>query len=79
MNYSHLFPTRYTFELEGLKTAVSGDTFKEISQREDSKKVIKKHLEERYTSGKNAWFFKPLKVCAVPKTPRILSRALELF
>lgn len=69
MNYSHLFPTRYNLELEGLKGSVASETFKEISQREDAKKGIKKHLEERYTAGKNAWFFKPLKVRLVYPPP----------
>lgn len=53
-------PTRYTLELEGLKGVVTADTFKEVSQREDAKKTVKKALEERYTSGKNRWFFTPL-------------------
>ncbi|KAF2402229.1 60S ribosomal protein L27e [Trichodelitschia bisporula] len=61
VNYNHLMPTRYTVELEGLKGVVSHDTFKEVSQREDAKKNIKKALEERYTSGKNRWFFTPLR------------------
>ncbi|KAI0049495.1 60S ribosomal protein L27 [Auriscalpium vulgare] len=61
VNYSHLFPTRYTFELESVKGTVSPETFKEPSQREDSKKQIKKLLEDRYTSGKNKWFFQPLR------------------
>ncbi|KAK0469243.1 ribosomal L27e protein family-domain-containing protein [Desarmillaria tabescens] len=65
VNYSHLFPTRYALELEGLKGVVSSDTFKEPTQREDSKKTIKKLLEERYVSGKNKWFFTPLRVSAV--------------
>lgn len=60
INYNHLMPTRYTLELEGLKNAISADTFKEVSQREDAKKNVKKVLEERYTSGKNRWFFTPL-------------------
>ncbi|KAI1656157.1 60S ribosomal protein l27e [Daldinia decipiens] len=60
INYNHLMPTRYTLELEGLKGVVSGETFKEVSQREDAKKNVKKVLEERYTSGKNRWFFTPL-------------------
>ena len=60
INYNHLMPTRYTLELEGLKGVVSQDTFKEVSQREDAKKNVKKVLEERYTSGKNRWFFTPL-------------------
>jgi large subunit ribosomal protein L27e len=62
VNYSHLFPTRYALELDGLKGCLASDTFKEPSQREDAKKNIKKLLEERYTSGKNKWFFTPLRV-----------------
>lgn len=62
INYSHLFPTRYALELEGLKNSLSADTFTEPSQREDAKKNVKKLLEERYTSGKNRWFFTPLRV-----------------
>lgn len=61
INYNHLMPTRYTLELEGLKGSISTDTFKEVSQREDAKKTVKKVLEERYTSGKNRWFFTPLR------------------
>ena len=61
INYNHLMPTRYTLELEGLKGVVSNDTFKEISQREEAKKTVKKALEERYQSGKNRWFFTPLR------------------
>jgi len=60
INYNHLMPTRYNIELEGLKTVVSTDTFKEVSQREDAKKNAKKWFEERYSSGKNRWFFTPL-------------------
>jgi large subunit ribosomal protein L27e len=63
VNYNHLMPTRYTLELEGLKGVVSQDTFKEVSQREDAKKTIKKALEDRYTSGKNRWFFTALRTC----------------
>jgi large subunit ribosomal protein L27e len=62
VNYSHLFPTRYALELEGLKGSVQADTFKEPTQREDAKKTIKKLFEDRYTSGKNKWFFTPLRV-----------------
>ncbi|KAF8199458.1 ribosomal L27e protein family-domain-containing protein [Pholiota molesta] len=61
INYSHLFPTRYALELEGLKGTVTADTFKEPTQREDAKKIIKKLFEDRYTSGKNKWFFQPLR------------------
>jgi len=65
VNYTHLFPTRYAVELENLKGTVQAETFKEPSQREDAKKNIKKMFEERYETGKNRWFFTPLRVCRV--------------
>ncbi|KIM24229.1 hypothetical protein M408DRAFT_243023 [Serendipita vermifera MAFF 305830] len=61
VNCTHLFPTRYALELEGLKGCASADTFKEPSQREDAKKNVKKLFEERYVSGKNKWFFQALR------------------
>lgn len=57
---THIMPTRYTIELENLKGVLTADTFKEVSQREDAKKTVKKAFEERYQSGKNRWFFTPL-------------------
>ncbi len=66
VNYNHLMPTRYTLELEGLKGTVSADTFKEISQREEAKKTVKKTLEDRYKSGKNRWFFTALSTSCCP-------------
>lgn len=71
VNYNHLMPTRYTIELEALKGAVTNDTFKEVSQREEAKKNVKKTLEERYISGKNRWFFTPLSKRA--KSTRIVA------
>lgn len=73
VNYNHLMPTRYTMELEGLKGAVTGDTFKEVSQREEAKKTVKKALEERYQSGKNRWFFTPLSEFALFRDAVVLS------
>jgi large subunit ribosomal protein L27e len=61
VNYNHIMPTRYTLELENLKGIVSQETFKEVEQRKEAKKGVKKALEERYTSGKNKWFFTPLR------------------
>lgn len=57
---THLMPTRYTIELDNLKGVLAADTFKEVSQREEAKKTVKKAFEERYQSGKNRWFFTPL-------------------
>ncbi|KAF9542998.1 hypothetical protein EC957_001357 [Mortierella hygrophila] len=61
VNYNHIMPTRYGLELESLKSAVTLDSFKEPSQREEAKKAIKKLFEERYNSGKNKWFFTKLR------------------
>ncbi|RPB20615.1 hypothetical protein L211DRAFT_841544 [Terfezia boudieri ATCC MYA-4762] len=61
VNFNHIMPTRYTLELETLKNVINQDTFKEPTQREEAKKTIKKALEERYTSGKNRWFFQQLR------------------
>jgi len=61
VNYTHLFPTRYAIELEGLKGVATSDTFREVSQREDAKKNVKRLFEERYVSGKNKWFFQALR------------------
>ncbi|KAL9027328.1 MAG: hypothetical protein Q9196_004131 [Gyalolechia fulgens] len=77
VNYNHLMPTRYTLELEGLKNVITNDTFKEVSQREEAKKTVKKSLEERYTTGKNRWFFTPLRefcgfFCPFLEQPRIV-------
>lgn len=66
INYNHLMPTRYTLELEGLKGVITNDTFKEVTQREEAKKVVKKTMEERYTSGKNRWFFTQLSKNSIP-------------
>ncbi|CAO3563197.1 unnamed protein product [Mortierella alpina] len=61
VNYNHIMPTRYGLELESLKSVVTLDSFKEPSQREESKKAVKKLFEERYNSGKNKWFFTKLR------------------
>ncbi|POW02337.1 hypothetical protein PSHT_12134 [Puccinia striiformis] len=61
INYNHLMPTRYALELEGLKGIISYETFKEPSQREETKKVVKKLFEEKYQGGKSKWFFTALR------------------
>ena len=78
INYNHLMPTRYTLELEGLKGAVTADTFKEVSQREDAKKTVKKALEERYVSGKNRWFFTPLSMFPPSKSIILAFTRIEI-
>ncbi|CAG8669591.1 13105_t:CDS:1, partial [Dentiscutata heterogama] len=61
INYKHLMPTRYAFELEDIKQIVNQDCFKEPSQRVAAKKAVKKALQDRYKAGKNTWFFAKLR------------------
>ena len=60
VNYNHLMPTRYSFDVEPIKSTVTVDSLAEPSQREDAKKAVKKVFEERYQAGKNKWFFTKL-------------------
>lgn len=60
VNYNHLMPTRYSFDVEPFKSVVSTDSLSEPSQREEAKKAVKKVFEERHRAGKNAWFFSKL-------------------
>jgi large subunit ribosomal protein L27e len=49
VNYNHLMPTRYSLEgIEQLKTQIGNEGLKEVSQREEAKKAVKKSFEEKY-------------------------------
>lgn len=61
INYNHLMPTRYALELDNLKGLVTPTTFSEPSQRSAAKKTVKNTFEEKYQTGKSAWFFTPLR------------------
>ncbi|KAJ2355739.1 60S ribosomal protein L27B [Coemansia sp. RSA 2618] len=61
VNYAHLMPTRYSLELEDIKTAVTSETLQEPSQRTAAKKAVRSSLEKRYVAGKNKWFFTKLR------------------
>lgn len=60
VNYNHLFPTRYTLDVENIKAAVTLDALQEPTQRKEAKKVVKKAFEEKHQAGKNKWFFSKL-------------------
>ncbi|KTW27215.1 uncharacterized protein T551_03209 [Pneumocystis jirovecii RU7] len=61
INYNHIMVTRYTLDLDNLRTLLTPEKFKEPSQRDEARKIIKKQFEERYMSGKNRWFFTPIR------------------
>ncbi|CAG8446922.1 5271_t:CDS:1 [Ambispora gerdemannii] len=61
INYNHLMPTRYTFELEDLKGSVSNENLKELSQKRKARVSVRKAFQERYNGGRNKWFFAKLR------------------
>ncbi|KAJ2715132.1 60S ribosomal protein L27B [Coemansia spiralis] len=61
VNYSHLMPTRYSLELDDIKTAITSETFQEPTQRNAAKKAVRANLQKRYVTGKNKWFFTKLR------------------
>jgi large subunit ribosomal protein L27e len=49
VNYNHLMPTRYALDgIEQLKQQIGNDSLKEVSQREEARKVVKKSFEEKF-------------------------------
>eukprot|EP00008_Paramoeba_atlantica_P013103 CAMPEP_0201475744 /NCGR_PEP_ID=MMETSP0151_2-20130828/1106_1 /ASSEMBLY_ACC=CAM_ASM_000257 /TAXON_ID=200890 /ORGANISM="Paramoeba atlantica, Strain 621/1 / CCAP 1560/9" /LENGTH=140 /DNA_ID=CAMNT_0047855917 /DNA_START=47 /DNA_END=469 /DNA_ORIENTATION=+ len=64
VNYKHLMPTRYSFDIK-LNDVLGEDSIKvgaiETGKRSVVRKAIKSRLEERYVAGKNKWFFTKLR------------------
>lgn len=74
INYSHLMPTRYSFELD-VKTPISSELLKDPAAKKEIRTELKKVLEEkyhapspaltcplsRYQSGQSKWFFQKLR------------------
>lgn len=49
VNYNHLMPTRYALEgIEQLKQQIGNENLKEVSQKEEAKKAVKKSFEEKF-------------------------------
>eukprot|EP00189_Rhodosorus_marinus_P009692 CAMPEP_0184737604 /NCGR_PEP_ID=MMETSP0315-20130426/395_1 /TAXON_ID=101924 /ORGANISM="Rhodosorus marinus, Strain UTEX LB 2760" /LENGTH=141 /DNA_ID=CAMNT_0027204891 /DNA_START=65 /DNA_END=490 /DNA_ORIENTATION=+ len=66
INYNHLMPTRYTFELgETVTSAAPAFTNSDVSvrtqARKDLRKVFANLSSQRYKGGKNQWFFTKLR------------------
>ena len=60
VNYNHVMPTRYTFEVD-LKDRATVEAVKDPAKKKEAKKAIRKILEEKYKSGQNKWFFQKLR------------------
>jgi len=65
VNYNHVMPTRYALaDLDQpLKAAVKDEAVsgQNTTARKEAGKAVQKLFTERYTSGKNAWFFSKLR------------------
>lgn len=61
VNYNHIMPTRYSFDVEPFKSVVTAESLTEATQKVEARKVIRKALEEKHQAGKNKWFFQKLR------------------
>ena len=60
INYSHMMPTRYNFDVD-FKGAATLDTLKDAKKKKEARKELKVVLGEKYTAGQNKWFFSKLR------------------
>lgn len=60
INYSHIMPTRYSFEVD-FKNHVSLEILKDPKKKKESRKELKTILGEKYRAGQNKWFFSKLR------------------
>lgn len=61
INYMHLMPTRYTFELDTTAaSSINMDQLKDAAKKKELSAQLKKVLEEKYKSGQSKWFFQKL-------------------
>lgn len=60
INYNHVMPTRYTFDVD-LKERVSVEIARDPAKSKQAKQEVRKVLEEKYNAGQNKWFFQKLR------------------
>jgi large subunit ribosomal protein L27e len=68
VNYRHILPTRYAFDLgDDAKQAVDSSAFSTSANKEENPEArkksivaVKKALEAKYKAGRSPWMFKPL-------------------
>lgn len=61
INYAHLMPTRYSFELESSLPTLSGEALKDPAKKKEARMALKKTMEDKYKSGQSKWFFQKLR------------------
>lgn len=68
VNYRHILPTRYSFDLgDEAKQAIDTSAFSAPASKEDNPEArkksvyaVRKALEAKYKTGRSPWLFKPL-------------------
>merc|ERR1739842_93177 len=60
VNYNHMFPTRYSVDIQLSKDIVNKEQLKDATKKKAARAHVKSVFEERYKTGKNQWFFKKL-------------------
>jgi len=61
INVAHVMPTRYSMDVDLKSVADAAKTYGDVTKRLKAKASIRKVFQERYTSGKNRWFFQKLR------------------
>lgn len=61
VNYAHMMPTRYSFELDATTTPISSESLKDPAKKKQIRTELKKVLEEKYMTGQSKWFFQKLR------------------
>merc|ERR1711966_250135 len=57
VNFNHLMPTRYSVEVDFKPLGITPEVVANDAKRTEARKAVKKLFQERYTAGKNRWFF----------------------
>ncbi|GBG70246.1 hypothetical protein CBR_g6374 [Chara braunii] len=60
INYNHIMPTTYALDAD-LKTTVVLEKLETQTKKVETRKDVKKILEERFKTGNNRWFFSKLR------------------
>eukprot|EP00293_Proteomonas_sulcata_P020195 CAMPEP_0184312172 /NCGR_PEP_ID=MMETSP1049-20130417/47643_1 /TAXON_ID=77928 /ORGANISM="Proteomonas sulcata, Strain CCMP704" /LENGTH=136 /DNA_ID=CAMNT_0026628113 /DNA_START=19 /DNA_END=429 /DNA_ORIENTATION=+ len=61
VNFNHLMPTRYAVDIDFKPLGITPDVVQNATKRTEARKSLKKVFQERYTQGKNKWFFSKLR------------------
>lgn len=60
INYTHMMPTRYNFDVD-FKELATVEACKDAATKKSAKRDIRKILEDKYKTGQNKWFFQKLR------------------